>query len=73
VALEVTQLKVWRDIHYLPPSGLDEPWQAPAAQSGHVALLGDNPPVSDDSRQWPGGSVPASTILGRVYRPFWSR
>ena len=73
LGLELTQLKVWRDIHYLPPSGLAEPWQAASALgSSQFALLGDNPPVSIDSRQWQPAGVPARSILGRVYRPFWA-
>ena len=70
-AQEVTDLVVWRDVHYLPPSGLAGPWQADQPlPAGHYALLGDNTPVSIDSRQWSTG-VPAGQILGRVYRPFW--
>ena len=66
LALEISQLKVWRDIHYLPPSGLAEPWRAAAPLGpGQAALLGDSPPVSIDSRFWPDVGIPAESILGQ--------
>jgi len=68
---QVSDLKVWRDIYYLPPSAA--PWQ-PAAPlpANQVALLGDNPPVSIDSRHWQPAGVPLASVQGRVYRPFCS-
>ena len=33
---------------------------------GQIYVLGDNPPVSDDSRSF--GPVPSDTLLGRVIR-----
>jgi type IV secretory pathway protease TraF len=70
----VSNLQVWRDIYHLEPLGTPRPWQADAAlASGEFALLGDNPPASDDSRHWPGsGGVPRGKLLGRVTRPFWA-
>ena len=75
-SLEVTlsELQVWRDIHYLEPLGTPRSWQAdqPLAKDEY-ALLGDNPPVSTDSRHWPdSGGVPRADVLGRVVRPFWA-
>ncbi|MEX2173259.1 MAG: S26 family signal peptidase [Pirellulaceae bacterium] len=70
-SLELTHLQVWRDLYYLAPDGTGDRWQADGPlPSGTFALLGDNTPVSIDSRQWTvaGGQ---SRILGRVYRPFW--
>jgi hypothetical protein len=67
----VSDLKVWRDVYYLPPSGT--PWQMSAAlTSSQVSMLGDNQPVSIDSRHWQPAGVPLASVLGRVYRPFWS-
>lgn len=74
LSVKVSQLRVWRDVYYLPPSTLAEPWRAPIALGpGELALLGDNPPVSRDSRQWQPAGVPTAVLLGRVCRPFWSR
>jgi signal peptidase I len=73
LAADVRQLRVWRDVYYLDPQGLARPWQAPTdAGSNGFALLGDNAPVSIDSRQWEPPLVPASAIRGLVYRPFWA-
>ncbi len=73
MAVEVTQLKVWRDIYYLEPGGPAQRWQtAVPLAATEVALLGDNQPVSIDSRHWREPGVPLANLLGRVYRPFWS-
>lgn len=74
LAVEVANLQVWRDIHYLEPLGTARAWQADAPlAAGEYALLGDNPPVSTDSRHWPGsGGIARSAILGPVQRPFWA-
>jgi signal peptidase I len=71
VALDVSDLCVWRDIYYLAPSGLPGDWQAEAPlPPDSYALLGDNTTVSTDSRHWSAG-VPVGQIIGRVYQPFW--
>ena len=73
IGLEIDQLRVWRDIHYLDPQGLPRPWTtaAPLAD-GHFALLGDNQPVSIDSRHWEPVGIARHAILGHVYKPFWT-
>jgi hypothetical protein len=71
--LEVSDLRVWRDIYYLEPKGTGRNWQAEAPlPKGKLALLGDNASVSIDSRQWLSG-VPGTSIRGLVYRPFWTQ
>jgi len=73
IHLELTNLCVWRDVYYLDPQGLSRPWQLPnALGKNEYALLGDNQPVSIDSRQWDSPGVPRSALLGHVYRPFWA-
>jgi predicted Zn finger-like uncharacterized protein len=71
--LRVTELRVWRDIYYLDPLGTNQPWQLeqPLAPDA-AALLGDNPPVSIDSRNWQPAGIPLRNIVGRVYHPFWT-
>jgi hypothetical protein len=65
--LEVSHLQVWRDIYYLTPTYLAGEWKAktPLAED-HFFLLGDNSPVSVDSRQWGEGGVPRESIRGKV-------
>jgi hypothetical protein len=72
IGLEVNDLRVWRDIYYLGPQGLPRIWSV-AAKLGadEFVLLGDNQPVSIDSRHWQSPTVARIHILGRVYRPFW--
>jgi hypothetical protein len=72
MSMEVSELKVWRDLYYLDPEDTGADWEAerPLA-AGSYALLGDNIPVSIDSRQWSQG-VARDSIRGIVYRPFWN-
>lgn len=72
--VRIRDLCVWRDINYLDPQGLPRNWQAPAKLAKHeFAVLGDNQPVSIDSRQWEPFAVSQWALIGHVYRPFWIR
>jgi len=74
IGLQISELRVWRDIYFLDSHGLPRRWQADSPlASDHFALLGDNQPVSIDSRHWEPPGMPRSAILGRVYQPFWAR
>jgi hypothetical protein len=65
--------RVWRDIYYLDPQGLSRLWTLDSPlNSAEYALLGDNQPVSIDSRQWEPPGASRGAILGHVYRPFWA-
>jgi signal peptidase I len=78
--IRISQVKVWRDLYYLPPSnarlGQDsqqqspEEWHAERAVPPHsYFVLGDNPPASVDSRYWPKAEVPLTAIRGKVVKP----
>jgi len=72
--VQVERLRVWRDVYYLDPQGGSQPWKAAATvPPGHVALLGDNAPVSIDARQFDAVGTPLADIRGQVYLPFWRR
>jgi signal peptidase I len=70
--IRLSQLRVLRDLYYLEPLGTSAPWHAERPiPPGHYLVLGDNPPISTDSRQWPNAEVPLANIRGRVTQPFW--
>ncbi|OHB81732.1 MAG: hypothetical protein A2W31_07100 [Planctomycetes bacterium RBG_16_64_10] len=61
------ELTVWRDVYYTQPRwgrwGLERAYQLGADE---VFVLGDNSPISDDSRSWPyGGGLPLRLVVGR--------
>jgi signal peptidase I len=68
--LEVTvgDLRVYRDVYYTDPAGLhghrrgNRPVRLGA---GQYYVLGDNSPVSEDSRHWTGGEVDAKLLVGK--------
>jgi DNA-directed RNA polymerase subunit RPC12/RpoP len=63
---DLRDLEVWRDIYYLDPHNSGGQWQPGPLGPGEYALLGDNPPLSIDSRQWERG-IPRRSILGKVW------
>lgn len=72
--VEIRGLRVWRDIHYLPPpltrgTRPDGSWTASLGPDEYL-VLGDNPAVSEDSRDFAAGpGVPAHLIYGKVLGP----
>jgi signal peptidase I len=59
-------LQVYRDVYYTPPK---RPVASLARQLGpdEYFILGDNSPISVDSRSWMGGeTVPARLLVGRM-------
>jgi hypothetical protein len=73
LTVEITNLRIWRDIYYLDPQGLPRRWESEPGSPDRVALLGDNPTVSIDSRHWQPNFLALDSILGIVRRPFWIR
>jgi signal peptidase I len=67
VTVRVRDVQVWRDRHYLGPRRSPERWAMDQPLPADCfAVLGDNPPLSIDSREWPRDAVSWRTIVGRV-------
>ena len=64
--VELSELRLYRDVYYTnPPSpygqwGLTEPYRL---ADDEYFVLGDNSPLSEDSRFWPGGPAVRSEML----------
>ncbi|MBL9124751.1 MAG: hypothetical protein JNG90_14030 [Planctomycetaceae bacterium] len=69
LGVELTELRVLRDIHYTHPRGLASRWALESPYqlgADEYFLLGDNSPLSDDSRFWPSGpAIPARLLVGK--------
>lgn len=72
----IERLCVFRDVYYTRPTGIHARWgfHGPVRLgSNEFYVLGDNSPISEDSRSWPGGpGVAAGLLVGRpllVYLP----
>jgi signal peptidase I len=66
-AVEVSRLRVYRDIYYTRGqgrNGVDQPIQLGADE---FFVLGDNSPVSNDGRSWPQGAIKRSQLIGKPF------
>jgi hypothetical protein len=65
--LQAGELRVWRDVYYTntglsgPHWAIGQPYEAPA---GSYFVLGDNSPISLDSRCYPQGAVSETLLIG---------
>ena len=69
-AATVDRLRIFRDVCYLPtaiPAG-DRKTSKPLGPK-EVFVVGDNVPVSQDSRHWPQPGLPIDRLLGQVWWP----
>ena len=63
----IAGLRLYRDVHYTrgrARNGVDTPCQLGPHE---YFVLGDNSPVSSDSRNWIEGTVPESLLLGKPF------
>lgn len=66
----VANIRVDRDIFCLNPHRGDWAWSVPAPLGDDTYLvLGDNSPLSNDSRHWPEPGLRRENILGKVLLP----
>lgn len=63
--IAVKRFRIWRDVYYLGQSGSRQPTILQGVGGGYI-VLGDNVPVSVDSRQWPQAILPQRDVLGAV-------
>jgi signal peptidase I/rubredoxin len=66
-AVEVSRLRVYRDIYYTRGqgrNGVDQPIQLGANE---FFVLGDNSPVSNDGRSWLQGAIKRSQLIGKPF------
>jgi len=62
----IGRVQIWRDIYYLVAEGHGGQSQTLVADPDGFLLLGDNQPVSVDSRHWPVASVSKANVIGKV-------
>jgi signal peptidase I len=68
IAVTIPRLRVFRDIHYLDPHGLGQTWNSPRRLGPEdYFVIGDNVPISRDSRHQTRGGIPRQNLLGPVY------
>jgi len=69
LGLEIRGLRVSRDVYYTRPLGPEARWgldNPVRLGPEEYYVLGDNSPVSQDSRTWPGGpAVPDNFLVGK--------
>jgi hypothetical protein len=66
-AIEVSNLRVLRDVFYLDPWAVGQTWSMQAASgTNEYFVLGDNPAISDDSRLWKEPLLSKQQIIGKV-------
>ena len=64
-ALQVREVRVLRDIHYTPGRAVNGVRQEFELSDEQYFVLGDNSPVSSDSRNWTNGAISTSHLIGK--------
>ena len=68
--VRISRLQIWRDVYYTPPPG-GGPAPTRRLAGDEFYILGDNSPISRDSRPWTGGDVlHGKLVVGRLLRRF---
>jgi signal peptidase I len=64
--LELRRIRIYRDIYYLPADRNKRENLRLTADREHFLLIGDNVPMSTDSRHWRNGGIDKKFILGKL-------
>jgi len=69
LSMTIRRLQVYRDLYYLHPNRVGWNWSAvrPLGADEYF-VLGDNVPLSEDSRHWTEPGLPRKLLLGKVLR-----
>jgi len=69
LGVEIRDLRIYRDVYYTRPAELTGRWglaEPVRLGTDEYFVLGDNSPISRDSRTWAGGpGVPAKLLVGK--------
>jgi len=69
VSVDIRHMQIFRDLHFLDVSRLGRDWTTPLPlEADEFFVLGDNAPISVDSRHWPEVGLPRRLLLGKVLR-----
>ena len=60
--VELSHVALWRDVYVTPPESTAD---ATCLDQDSYFVLGDNSPVSVDSRRWPIAEVPRGNLIGK--------
>lgn len=63
---ELRRIRIYRDIYYLPADENKREDLRLTADREHFLLIGDNVPMSTDSRHWRNGGIDKKFILGKI-------
>jgi signal peptidase I len=63
----VSDLVVYRDVYYTTSRGRNAVQRPYQLGDDELFVLGDNSPVSHDSRRWSDGAVPTSLLIGKPF------
>jgi hypothetical protein len=62
----VEQLRLYRDVYYTPKN-IFEHGRRTTVAPGELFVLGDNSPVSVDSRSWESATIPEQLLIGKPF------